>query len=216
MKMKTTMTAATIAMAFTVSANAAAIALGNASFETGLAGTNGTPESGWFSFGTAAGGVDVSGGFWTDFTGRDGSNAGYAVQNSETDGVPVYQTVTFDAGVTYRFTVGLGTSSGAPKNDAKWALQIWDAGFSAMQVGTSGTRVANGNAFTDEFVDFTPTVTANYQVGVRNNGYVSSTGADNNQSTIFFDNARLVEVPEPSSTALLGLGGLALILRRRK
>ena len=31
-----------------------------------------------------------------------------------------------------------------------------------------------------------------------------------------FDNVRLDVVPEPSSTALLGLGGLALILRRKK
>ncbi len=30
------------------------------------------------------------------------------------------------------------------------------------------------------------------------------------------DSLTLTQVPEPSSTALLGLGGLALILRRRK
>ncbi len=33
---------------------------------------------------------------------------------------------------------------------------------------------------------------------------------------VFYDNVRLSAVPEPSSAALLGLGGLALILRRRQ
>lgn len=35
-------------------------------------------------------------------------------------------------------------------------------------------------------------------------------------STYAFDNLEVTAVPEPSSTALLGLGGLALILRRRR
>ncbi len=40
--------------------------------------------------------------------------------------------------------------------------------------------------------------------------HFSTTGASNNTGY------QLTAVPEPSSTALLGLGGLALILRRRK
>ena len=44
---------------------------------------------------------------------------------------------------------------------------------------------------------------------------------DNNQATTFtwanYDDVSLVfSVPEPSSTALLGLGGLALVLRRKR
>ncbi|MEZ7957082.1 MAG: PEP-CTERM sorting domain-containing protein [Rubritalea sp.] len=34
--------------------------------------------------------------------------------------------------------------------------------------------------------------------------------------TTSIDNFSITAVPEPSSTALLGLGGLALIMRRRK
>ncbi len=46
-------------------------------------------------------------------------------------------------------------------------------------------------------------------------GKTNRTGATNN-TAIGMDNIRLTSVPEPSSTALLGLGGLALILRRLK
>ena len=46
-------------------------------------------------------------------------------------------------------------------------------------------------------------------------------GADLNQNTIFGsapdnDSLLIITVPEPSSTALLGLGGLALMLRRKR
>ncbi|NWK54203.1 PEP-CTERM sorting domain-containing protein [Verrucomicrobiaceae bacterium N1E253] len=36
------------------------------------------------------------------------------------------------------------------------------------------------------------------------------------QASAFVDNVSLVAVPEPSSAALLGLGGAALLMRRRK
>ncbi|MFC5050439.1 PEP-CTERM sorting domain-containing protein [Rubritalea spongiae] len=41
-------------------------------------------------------------------------------------------------------------------------------------------------------------------------------GNQNSSSGTYIDNVVISAVPEPSSTALLGLGGLALILRRRK
>lgn len=40
--------------------------------------------------------------------------------------------------------------------------------------------------------------------------------AGNSANTASFTNGTITAVPEPSSTALLGLGGLSLILRRRK
>jgi len=45
---------------------------------------------------------------------------------------------------------------------------------------------------------------------------ISTTGTDRHIATIGSTSLDFVAVPEPSSTALLGLGGLALILRRRK
>ena len=50
--------------------------------------------------------------------------------------------------------------------------------------------------------------------------YLEDAGAGNRTHKIWVDsialNATVTPIPEPSSTALLGLGGLALILRRRK
>ena len=206
-----------------LTANAEMIDLSDPSWEAGFSGTNGTPESGWFTFGGAVGGNDVSGGFWGDMANRDGSNAAYAVQLSETDGGSIYQTVELNAGTTYRFTAGVGTSTGAAKNDGKYALVFFDAGFGTLLAETSGVVLADLQSFSDFSVDFTPTVTANYQVGVRNRGYVPGTGADNDASTVFFDNARLVALtaptaPEPTSLviACLGLVGLTVCGRRRR
>lgn len=53
-----------------------------------------------------------------------------------------------------------------------------------------------------------------FDVGDISRGQVEFT-VDGNTTLVNFD-IEVVSVPEPSSTALLGLGGLALILRRRK
>ena len=41
-------------------------------------------------------------------------------------------------------------------------------------------------------------------------------GGGGNAQQVLLDDIVITGVPEPSTTALLGLGGLALILRRRK
>ena len=50
---------------------------------------------------------------------------------------------------------------------------------------------------------------ANFRIGGR-------LGADNRYVEAGIDEVKITNVPEPSSTALLGLGGLALLFRRRK
>ena len=45
---------------------------------------------------------------------------------------------------------------------------------------------------------------------------VSNEGINFNHATLLVDSISITPVPEPSSAALLGLGGIALILRRRK
>ncbi len=56
--------------------------------------------------------------------------------------------------------------------------------------------------------------TANLKVGSYELGFENN--ASGTQVGTYIDNVRMSTVPEPSSTALLGLGGLALILRRKK
>ena len=195
--------------------SAASIPLIDNSFEnSGFAGSLGVPGTGWFTFSTTFSqkGILVDPGTFWNMSNADGSNAAYSVQVNENDGGSIYQAVNLDAGVNYRFTVGVGMSATAPKNDGKYAVVIFD-NFFPQQAVTNGIVDTRGG-FTDVSVDFMPTTTGIYHVGMRNLGYVPGTGADNNQSTVFFDNARLTVIPEPSALAI-GVVGLLTIRRRR-
>jgi hypothetical protein len=211
---KTTIIGTALAVAFGTQAHAANIALTDPSLENPFSGTNGIVVSGWFTFGATASAIDVSGGFWGDMNNRVGSNAAYAFHTNENDGGSIYQTVSLDAGVTYTLTVGIGTSTSVNKNTGKYALVFFNSNFSSLLAQTTGTIEQKTGGFSDDSVSFTPTVSGNYQVGMRNRGYVPGTGANNNESTIFFDNVRLV--PEPSAALLGGLGLLVLLCRRRQ
>lgn len=194
--------------------HAANIALTDPSLENTFGGTNGVVVSGWFTFGNAVGGVFVNGdGFW-NMSNTVGNNAAYATQIGENDGGAIYQTVSLDADVTYRLTVGVGMSNGAPKSDGKFAIVFFNTSFTTLLAETAGSISTRGS-FTDYSVDFTPSSSGNYQVGMRNRGYVPGTGANNNESTVFFDNVRLTVIPEPGAALLGGLGLLALLRRRR-
>jgi hypothetical protein len=182
--------AALFAVALGGSASAENIALSDPSLENGFSGSNGTPVSGWFTFGATAGGINVSPGSFWNMSNPDGTNAAYAVNIGETDGGSIYQTVTLDAGVTYVLTAAVGMSSAAAKSDGRFALVFFNSGFGSLLAQTTGS-VSTRGSFADHSVSFTPTVSGNYQIGMRNRGYVPGTGANNNQSTIFFDNVRL-------------------------
>lgn len=174
-----------------------------------------TVVSGWFTFGSAQGGIDVSSdGFW-NMTNTYGNAAAYAVSLGDNDGGSIYQRVNLDAGVTYTMTVAIGCSSGAPKTNADYSLVFFNSSFSQELATKTGVATYGTNLFSDDSVSFTPSVSGDYFVGMRNRGYVPGTGANNNQSTVFFDNVRLVTVPEPSAGVLGGVALLALFRRRR-
>lgn len=213
--MKTTLVGSAMVLAFGLQARAANIALADPSLESGFGGLQSTVVSGWFTFGSAAGGTDVSGdGFW-NMTNTHGNAAAYATSLGDNDGGSIYQRVNLDAGVTYTMTVAIGSSSAAPKTNADYSLVFFNSNFSLEQAATVGVATFGINTFTDASVSFTPTVSGDYFVGMRNRGFVPGTGANNNQSTVFFDNVRLVAVPEPSAALLGGLGMFCLLRRRR-
>ena len=107
---------------------------------------------------------------------------------------------------------------------------IAQSGGSAMVVNVinnfsfAGATLADNTVYNLRFVDVGGAAITGVRLGL-------STG-DNDQGTEMFENGNVARydgafdapitvnftapVPEPSSTALLGLGGLALILRRRK
>lgn len=101
-------------------------------------------------------------------------------------------------------------------------------GFSQISWGSWGAghvAVVNGvsNAYVDGTTNKTQSVSGNSLVTEFNTAAITGADADaagtwraEGWDFAFTAEVNAVAVPEPSSTALLGLGGLALILRRRK
>jgi hypothetical protein len=192
------------------SAPAGNIALADPSLEAPFTGVGGTATSGWFTFGgTSAAEIVGPGSFWgggPGMTGLDGTRAAYAVNLGENDGGSIYQTVELNAGVTYVLTAGIGSSASVNKNTGKYALVFFSDGFGTLHAEKTGVVANQTGGFTNDSVTFTPTVSGKYNIGMRNRGYVPGTGANNNESTIFFDNVRLREGGADFSSWAQGFG----------
>ena len=89
----------------------------------------------------------------------------------------------------------------------------FETGGSSVLLG-SGT-VPNDNNYTDVDVDASAATLADGETG---RFVITFSGATSFSSSSFIDNVGFSgeAIPEPSSAILLGLGGLALIMRRRK
>ena len=200
--LKASMGLALLVLVFATSANAVNIALTDPSLEAAFGGNQATVVSGWFTFGSTGAANDVyPGTFWGTGSGmanRHGNRAAYAVNIGTADGGSVYQTVSLDAGVTYTMTVGVGMSAAVAKDNAIFALVFFNSSFSTLLAETKDTNTTRGS-FADYSVTFTPSSTANYEVGVRNRGYVPGTGGSG-ASTVLFDNVRLVAVANKTVT----------------
>ena len=95
--------------------------------------------------------------------------------------------------------VGTGT---APAGAVTYAIELdTTAAAWAAKFFVNGGEVASHTYVTNPIINYVA-------VG---NWYAENNGNDGS-----LDNFTLSQIPEPSTTALLGLGGLALILRRRK
>ena len=90
-------------------------------------------------------------------------------------------------------------------------VEVSSNGSTYTSAGSLSFAIADtGATFAGEIVSFEQTNVSH----VRFTNFVNhSSGSDN---IVGFSEIRFTSVPEPSSAALLGLGGLALILRRRK
>lgn len=177
-------------------------ALIDPSLELPFAGVQGTPGTGWLTFGETVSAEPVTG--WWDIGNSDGPNAAYAYTTKTNDGGSIYQAVTLTENVPYRLTAGVAQSTSVEKNDGKFALVFFNWNFSELMVETNGVVANQSGAFVDAYVEFTPTVTAVYHVGMRNRGYVPGTGANSGESTIFFDNVRLTSGVAPLPTDPIG------------
>jgi hypothetical protein len=146
-------------------------------------------------------------------------------------------TITIDDTVSVDLT-GLsfldGIDSGAGSNDLfhGWELAIsnsgsaniqdvdrfWDNGVDSNPSSNSNNLTLSGlTGLTDTTVTFT--LTSNLATGYDSGTDTYSGGGSGARHTILDDitlTGAIAPVPEPSTTALLGLGGLALLRRRRK
>jgi hypothetical protein len=86
-------------------------------------------------------------------------------------------------------------------------------GVTSSQI-LGGAPLFGTSSFTPR--SFTPTLTANVDGGVTLQFAVSTGAATGSFVNAQFDNVSMTVIPEPASAALLGLGGLALIARRRR
>jgi hypothetical protein len=170
----------------------------------------------------------------------------FNVEPVENAGASLLQTVYLETGNTYTLTVGVGTGKGAlnggdgkattvSKCDAKFEIGFATAPVAPPQnpwyappndyrltdatllASTTGISPNLNGVLTDYACSFTPAVSGNYNIALRNRGYVENTGADNMQSTVWFDNVRLTyePVPEPAAALLLICGGMLFGGRRR-
>ena len=124
---------------------------------------------------------------------------------------------TADSQPTIDVTMDFGTraNSGLARS---LTIEIWDvtAGESldsaVYNFPTSGTGFIENKTFSLSY-DNTDLGIVGNEIALR----LTSNGTDGDWAdTHWVDNVSVNAVPEPSSAALLGLGGIALILRRRK
>ena len=183
-----------------MSANAASVTINNHDFSSGsfpvVTGWDSDNNSGVNSatpFGSA---------LWINFNGLVSQTTG----------------ATIDEGTTYTLTVDIGQQINWPGDGGVIRLYGSDLGPTvALAEFDSGTLPAAGDTLLNQTTSFVATAgqdTGQF-IGV---ALIGGTGEVANSVQVRFDNVRLdaEAVPEPSTTALLGLGGLALVLRRRK
>jgi len=220
-------------LAATTAASNAALSVLNADFAAGLAnwttvstGSDALETSGATDFRAASG----SDNWWADTTGGETGVVLFEGDNGNEAGY-IFQTVgTADAG-TYTFSIleaGITSFGGGTGAIVEWGFST-DGG--ATFVGTSGSVSQNAGDPLASTSDLDLQNAAQGLAGTAFSGASSFTAvggetvtlvirkshtAGRNIATVADTSLSFTPVPEPSSTALLGLGGLAFILRRRK
>lgn len=154
---------------------------------------------------------------------NDGHLTGYIVSEAATPAYIVFD-LGFDMDLTNAVLWKYGNKSGSPAhsmkdfsfqfNSAAAGTGTFSGATSSFTLGlpSAGTGTSLGGQVTQapETFSFSATDVRYVKMSLISNHPTGTAG------NVSFNGIRFAAVPEPSSTALLGLGGLALILRRRK
>ena len=139
-------------------------------------------------------------------------NQGYA-NGGQTAFTFTFTTAGTDA--TYEeFNFDLGSASSAT---ATYAVSYIDGGVETFIVGSSSSYISTGNVLElstvlIDFNDFTSSGTVTWNIY----GTISASNRAFRTDNYEVIGTIPVTVPEPTSSALLGLGGLALVTRRKR
>ena len=196
---KTTMSLAAAMGCLAMSATTASAALTNLSFESAL-----NSATDWDQTGAAANTRGATGGL----TPTDGTSQVWI-----NGGTTIYQDsgIIIEVGNTYTLTVDVGVTSPFDAHTGTFRLYGSALDFGSALAGAEKSVVTTQSVW--ELNETTSFVATGVEAGQTLGIALTTTGTQTE-----WDNVRLTitPVPEPSSAALLGLGGLALILRRRK
>jgi len=117
------------------------------------------------------------------------------------------------------------TNAGASEYDVYVYYRSWVSSSSALTVDLAAAEGGATPSYTTYDAADNNGNDSYILAGNPESNYIKYSGLTNDQLDVFVDRGsrdamfagvQIVTVPEPSSAALLGLGGLALILRRRK
>ena len=214
--MKKTITFAAFAV-LAVSANAATVTVINGDFELGA-----NPDAtGWVT--TAGAGANSPPSTYVEVVA--GYGTGRNVHLKSDGGNSIAQTITLsdegavDATTYSDFVVSLDYGQRQNGTDSNIRIALWNTTTDtelagADQVITGATETWTAGVYNLSYDSTAQTSGDVLEFRVTN--LDPDLGGNAWQNTASIDNVSITAVPEPSAAALLGLGGIALILRRRK
>ncbi len=176
--------------------------------------------------GTATGTTTEGGVTWTNFNAASAATAGVSLFGGVTSNSTVGTAGGLTASAVFNGPANNGLLAFSGLADGNYVVQLILSDLRPVLLPNDTLDVyfddTNSAGTLDATVDVEGVggmITANFSItgGATQNIYlVQSTAVGDFDGGISAFQVRTVPVPEPSSTALLGLGGLALILRRRK
>jgi hypothetical protein len=226
--------AAGLVLALEASAGAAPVAIVNPGFETHVLADGDwswlMDNEGW---GYVANGGNL--GPWNpeaDYYGGnapEGQNVGWTNPGTEDGGFGQVLTETLAAGMTYTLTVKVGNTAGYDWSGYRVQLlaggtpQASGDGSDYAGEVTGGFLLAEDNNTVTIADDTFGTSTVTYVYNPAHSAYLGKPlqirllcrGGGTGEEEVDFDGVRLDAVPEPATLALLGLGGLSVLLGRK-
>ncbi|NWK55676.1 PEP-CTERM sorting domain-containing protein [Verrucomicrobiaceae bacterium N1E253] len=219
MRLKTIIAATAVSLGTSI-ASQAAVTLTNGDFETGgnWNSDHSTIATGWTD---ALSGSGTQGNYGESITGygtgrvaaMKGVSNAYHQQilggvDAGTNGSYV---INYDGGIRYH------SSYSSAARTVTLRVALWDATTNTelafVDVGTAYSNAETTLHAREHTLTYDPTGLDGNDLALR---FSNATATGVNINTVLVDNITITAVPEPSSAALLGLGGLTLILRRRK